>query len=136
MAAQQTPQTGQQGQELYAGTAGKAYTVFTEAGKTKLVLSTQQWTKVTLRLESAGPVAFGTSEDLMPVSSGKGRLLPTGQDVEVVMVPQTRLYLSADSFQRVGIQVEPYPWMWELFNKLKSLAPSIGSIFSQMLGRR
>lgn len=130
------PQTGQQGQELYAGIGNKAYTVLVDSTKTKLLLSVQQWTKVTLRLESAGPVAFGNQEDLFPLASGKGRLLSKDTDVIVTMVPQSRLYIASDSFQRVAVQVEPYPWLWEVYSKLKALAPTIGSLLSQVLGGR
>jgi len=97
------------------------YTIFTKAGGTKLILSVPYWSKLTFRLESAGPVAIGTREDLQPVNSGKGRLLPTGADVVVTVPPNNRVYMASTSMNRVSIQVETFPFLGAILTQLISL---------------
>jgi len=120
---------------LYTGIKTDVYTYFTAPGGTSLLLSLPHWSLVTLRLESAGPVTVGTREDLRPVGSGKGRLLPSNEDVKIVMVPLTRLYISADSLQRVSVQVEPYPWLFEILTAIRSVPPALTSMLARLLGR-
>jgi hypothetical protein len=120
----------------YTGLKTDVYTYLTVPGPTQLLLSLPHWSVVTLRLETAGPVSVGTREDLSPVGSGKGRLLPANEDIRIVMVPLTRLYIAADAVQRVAIQVEPYPWLFEILNAVKGVAPALSSMLSRLLGRK
>jgi len=129
-------QPGTTGPDLYTGIATNIYTVFTTPGQTDLLLSLPNWSLITLRLESPGPVSVGNQEELMPVGSGKGRLLPADEDVKIVMVPLTRLYIASDSLQRVSVQVEPYPWLLEILNGVRAVAPTISSMLARVLGRR
>lgn len=103
------------------------YTFFTVAGGTKLLLSVPQWTKITLRLETAGPVAVGTREQLDPVASGKGRLLPTDEDVVMMLGPNTRFFYAATGLQRVAIHVEAVPWLQAIFEALRAIHKVTGS---------
>ena len=117
--------------DVYAGLKTDVYTFFTKSSGTTLLLSLPNWSLVTLRLESAGPVAVGTIESLTPVGT-KGRLLPVNEDIKIVMVPLTRLFIAADSLQRVAVQVEPYPWLFEILNAVKALP----SLLGRLLGRK
>jgi hypothetical protein len=107
------------------------WTYFTRAtGITDLVYSTNpdDWIDVTLLLETAGPVAYGTRQDISPVTSGKGRLLVTGVEARIALPPASRLYIVADTINRVGIQVAPVPWQRQIHDLeaaiLKAIAPS------------
>lgn len=96
-------------------------TYFTEPdGQTKLVYSSDGWTKVTLALETPGPVAFGTKSDLGAVASGGGRLLPTNRDIELVMSPGTRLYFASDTIDRIAVQLQEIPFLAEILMAIQS----------------
>lgn len=93
------------------------FTYFTVAnGQTQLVFSANDidWAQITLHLETAGPVAFGMKQDLSPVASGKGRLLPVGADVIVTVPPSGRLYLVSNTINRIGVEIAPYPWLRDI----------------------
>lgn len=98
------------------------YVLFTVAGGTRLLVSVPQWTKITLRLETAGPVSVGTREQLDPTGSGKGRLLPTNEDVIVNLGPNTRFYYAAESLQRVSVHIEAIPWLQAIHEAVKGVA--------------
>lgn len=102
------------------------YTLFTKANGTKLILSLPYWCKITFRLESAGPVAIGTREDLQPVNSGKGRLLPANSDVVVVVPPNNRLYIASTSMNRVSVQVESFPYLSSILAQITHLVNKMG----------
>ena len=125
-------------EDQYTGIKSDQYTYFTQPGPTQLLLSLPSWSLVTLRLESPGPVAIGTREDLSPVGSGKGRLLPVDEDVKVVMVPLTRLYVVSNSVQRISVMAEPYPWLFELLTAIRKTPVVLGSVLQKLLtgGRR
>lgn len=84
-------------------------------------LSTE-WITVTCHLETAGPVAVGTAQSLAPVSSGKGRLLPSGADAVFQLSPGSRLYIISDTMNRVGVQIEPSPWLEQMFRLMQHSA--------------
>lgn len=69
------------------------------------------WTRVRVMLETAGPVAVGQSSDLFPVLSGKGQLLTTGVPMEFDVAKGNKLYIAAQSVNRVKLTVLPYPWL-------------------------
>jgi hypothetical protein len=97
--------------------ATDVFTYFTPAnGQTQLVFSANDtdWVDIIMNLETAGPVAFGTKQDLSPVASGKGRLLPTGVDVHLTLPPAGRLYMVSTTVNRVAMQVSPYPWLRDI----------------------
>jgi hypothetical protein len=100
------------------------YTYFTQpTGLTNLFYSTneREWVRITLNLETAGPVAVGTSQDIAPLGSGKGRNLPTGEDVEIILPPSHRLYILAETVDRVATTISPYPWLYQILATLERL---------------
>lgn len=69
------------------------------------------WARVTLTLETAGPVAVGNLTSISPVLSGKGQLLETDTPVSFWIAKGTRLYIAATGINRVKRVVEPIPWL-------------------------
>jgi hypothetical protein len=90
----------------------KIFTFFTTAGKTLNVYNGDRlWAKVTLTLETAGPVSVGEQADLQPVLSGRGLLLQTGIPAVFNVAKGNILYVAAASTNRIGVVVEAYPWL-------------------------
>jgi hypothetical protein len=85
------------------------FTLFTKIGGNHLVYSAEGWVRVVLRLETAGPVAVSTRQDVPPVLSGKGILLGV-DDITLVLSKGQRLFYSAEAVNRVRFVVEPIPW--------------------------
>jgi hypothetical protein len=95
------------------------YTYFTNAtGLSELLYSAEGWVRVGVRLETAGPVVVGTRDSVTPVLSGKGILLPSSGDTVTFTLPKgNRLFIAAESINRVKFVVEPIPWLEQiLFN--------------------
>lgn len=90
------------------------FTYFTIAGETKQLYAASRWTFVRLMLENAGPVSIGTKAQLTPVLSGRGILLVTDEWVEFTLAPGNRLYIAADSLQRVKVVLEPFAWQEQI----------------------
>jgi hypothetical protein len=84
-------------------------TYFTQIGTSRLLFSANFWCTVKLTLETAGPVAAGTREDVFPILSGKGVLLDTGLEEEWVLAKGDRIFIGAESINRVKFVVEPNP---------------------------
>jgi hypothetical protein len=117
------------------------YTYFTQpTGVSELLYSAETWVRLELALETAGPVAIGTRESVVPVLSGKGVLLsPAGEPLEFIMPKGNRLFIAAEAVNRVKVIVEPIPWLEQLlfqveqgFGGLKGL---LGGLFRKA-GRR
>ncbi len=82
----------------------------------------RQWAKITVTLETAGPVAIGNRADLFPVLSGKGELLATGVPTVIHMGKgNNRLYYAATAVSRLKLQIEPLPWLEEITSNLIEL---------------
>jgi hypothetical protein len=98
-----------------------AFTAFTKPNVTKLILNTppNAYMYVRLMLETAGPVAWGQLAGLLPVTSGKGRLLVQNVETRIELPPATRLYLASASPNRVGVTVGPVPYMQEILSALR-----------------
>lgn len=86
------------------------YTLFTEVGGTNLIYSAEQWVKITLRLETAGPVDVGMRQELTPVLSGQGTSL-NADDLVFTLAKGNRLYYAAAAVNRVRVVIEPIPWL-------------------------
>jgi hypothetical protein len=95
--------------ELNASTL--IYTIFTKAGDTQLIYSATNWVRIQLFLEDAGPVSFGTRQQIGPALSGKGCLLPTSEWVEFFLAKGDRLFLVAEGINRVKFICEQIPWL-------------------------
>ena len=114
------------------------YTYFTNAdGRSKLLYSAEGWVRIELALETAGPVSVGTRENLTPVLTGLGILLePDGEPVEFVMPKGDRLYIAAESINRVKFIVEPIPWLQQILGELQSGFGGIKGIMGAALRRK
>lgn len=92
-----------------------ANTYFTKPGPTRqLYTGDRSWAKVTLTLQTAGPVAVGPSATITPVLSGKGILLPTLVPVEFLVARGNKLWIASTAVNRVSIQIEEYPWLEQI----------------------
>lgn len=74
----------------------------------------RNWVRVTLTLETAGPVSVGNMSNLAPVLSGKGRLLQTGVPAEFYVAKGSRLWIESTGINRITRQVEALPWLEQL----------------------
>ncbi len=97
------------------------YTLFTKVGQQQpngtpiLYNNERQWARITVTLETAGPVAVGTRADLFPVLSGRGVLLATGVPTVFNMGKgQNRLYYAATAVSRLKVEIEAFPWLEEI----------------------
>jgi len=114
------------------------YTYFTQipdrTGASKLLYNSEGWVRATLRLETAGPVAVGTREEIAPVLSGKGVLLPPGDtdSVTFIIPAGQRLFITAEAVHRVKFTIEPVPWLEQILSGMgigfNSLAGLLGRI--------
>jgi len=83
-------------------------------GQTHLVYSAENWVRVKVTLETAGPVSVGTSQEISPVLGGRGRLLNTGQEYEAYLARGTRFYVASDTVNRLSLTIEPIPWLEQM----------------------
>lgn len=72
------------------------------------------WAKVTLTLETAGPVAVGQQSNLFPVLGGSGILLQTGVPFSWDVGKGTKLYIAATAVNRVSVLIQAYPWVEQI----------------------
>ena len=86
------------------------------------------WAKVTLVLETAGPVAVGQQANLYPVLGGTGVILTVDEPYEVIIAKGTRLYIASNSINRVKVKIEPLPWM-------EQITGLVGSLLGRLVGR-
>ncbi len=116
------------------------YTYFTKVpanGTETPILFTgdRLWTKVTLTLETAGPVVVGTVAQLQPVLSGKGIRLTTGQAREFFIAKGSKLYVQATAVNRVAVSIEALPWLEQITGYLAASASSVGESVASALQR-
>jgi len=103
-----------------------AYEMFTtEIGPSKVFYSADQWVKIELMLETAGPVAISTRAEITPVLSGRGRLLITNIPIEYILPKGSRLYYAAENINRVGVKIEPIPWAEQLSLEIRRAAAAL-----------
>lgn len=107
-------------------TKTRMYTYFTEAGETKLLYSAETWVKARLILEDAGPVAIGTDQNITPVLSGKGIVLPTGVEVEFYISRGDRIFIAAEAVNRVRFIIDPIPFLGSIQMALDAIVNLIG----------
>jgi hypothetical protein len=108
------------------------FTYFTKAdGETQLLYSAENWVRIKLTLETAGPVAIGTAANIAPVLSGAGRLLDTDEEYEVYLPKGNRFYIVSESVNRVAVTIEPVPWMEQLSNQQEMQTAGIQSAIAQ-----
>ncbi len=81
------------------------------------------WAQIILTLETAGPVAVGNSSQIVPVLSGKGQLLETGEPTSFFIAKGTRLYIASTSINRVKRVFQPIPWLENITGLIAPSAP-------------
>lgn len=79
----------------------------------------RQFADVTLELQTAGPVYVGTKQQILPLGSGKGQELLTGQPVTFTLAKGNRLWVAAGSVSRISVTIQPSAWL-ELLTGLVS----------------
>lgn len=84
------------------------------SNETQLLYSAENWVRIKLTLQTAGPVAVGTKQDIAPVLSGHGVLLDTDIPYEAFLAKGTRFYITSQTVNRVNVQIEPIPWLEQL----------------------
>jgi len=110
------------------------YTYFTQIGGTHLLYSAENWVRFSLELEDAGPVSVGTLAALNPVLSGRGALLQTDEVFgPYVLAKGTRLYVAAETVNRVKVVIEPIPWLEQLDLDLARVTAAIGASASTIV---
>lgn len=103
------------------------FDLFTFAiGTSELFYSANQSVKVTFILETAGPVVISTRAEVVPVLSGKGLSLRTGVPVTWHYPKGSRLYYGCAALNRVGIVIEPIPWMDQVVHEIRGVAKTVG----------
>lgn len=89
------------------------------------------WARVTLTLETAGPVAVGNQSNLVPVLSGSGQLLETDVPMTFVVAKGDRLFVAATGINRIKRVIEPFPWLENITAILTNIAASVGGVVGQ-----
>lgn len=108
------------------------YTYFTRAnGTTELLYSAENWVKIKLTLETAGPVAIGTAASLEPVTSGRGRLLDVNEEFETFLPKGTRVYIISETVNRVSVTIEPVPWLEQISNQQQANTSALSRVVAQ-----
>lgn len=83
------------------------------------------WARVVLTLETAGPVAVGDQSSIVPVLSGRGQLLATGEPTPFVIAKGTKLFIAATAVNRVKVVIEPVPWLEQITGLLGSFVDRV-----------
>lgn len=111
------------------------YTYFTKPnGKSELLYSAEDWVRAKFILETAGPVSVGTREDVAPVLSGKGILIPpSGEPLEFFLPKGDRIFIAANATNRVKFIVEPIPWFAKISYQISQVVSAVGNL--RFLGR-
>ncbi len=109
------------------------YTYLTGASGTfPLYNGDRLWARVTLVLETSGPVAVGTSENITPVLSGKGQLLETDVPMSYTIARGSRIYIAATAVNRVKVTIEALPWLEQITGTLGAIADGLSNLFSRL----
>lgn len=85
-------------------------TYFTKIGGNHLLYQAEGWVGLRIMLETAGPVAIGTRDDVEPVLSGKGITLVRDVEVAFPLAKGNRVFITAGAVNRVRLIIEPVPW--------------------------
>lgn len=94
----------------------RVYTWFTNASSATEILydGDRLWARVTVELQTAGPVVIGTDSNLTPVLGGKGVVLTPGEPRSVNIARGTKLYIASTAVNRVAVVVEAVPWLEQI----------------------
>ncbi len=103
-------------------------------GQTRRLYDAKLSVKVSMRLDTAGPVAMGTRHDLSPLLSGKGVLLNSEDWTDFELNLGDRLFIIAETVERVQFLIQPN-WQKIINETQKQSSRSIISVLRR-LGRR
>lgn len=110
-------------------------TYITKVGETDVVYDgSRLWAKVTLTLETAGPVAAGTKQNLLPVLSGAGIVLDTDVPIAFTISKGNQLYIAANAVSRIKIQIESFPWVEQIAGTVAQVADAATSFVKKYIG--
>jgi hypothetical protein len=71
-------------------------------------------------------VAVGMDQNITPVLSGKGILLPTNEQVEFYLSKGDRVFIAAESINRVRFITDPIPYLGQISMALSALGSLVG----------
>lgn len=111
------------------------YQTTVQSGAAVLYNGDRMWARVTLTLEGAGPVCVGEQANLFPVLSGKGVLLSTGVPTTFNIAKGNRLFIAANSVQRVKVVIEAYPFLETITGLLGAVASALKAPISAAVAR-
>lgn len=113
----------------------KASTYITNAGQSQILYNGDRvWARLTLVLETAGPVAVGDFSNLQPVLSGNGILLTTGVPITLDVAKGNKIYVAATGVNRIKVLVQPYPWLEQITALIGSVKAALSPL-ATLLGR-
>lgn len=137
VATVQTPAV-QSGQSEYRYEANTYFTKVPVVGEPPQIIynGDRLWARITLTLETAGPVAVGQNQQLTPVLSGKGQLLQTNVPTVFNVGKGNKIYVAATTVNRIKVCVEAIPWLETITGLLNSVLGSLGGSVVNLLTRR
>lgn len=100
----------------------------TTIGETFKFYTVNRDVRVTLILQTAGPVVVSTRAQVTPVQTGLGLTLVPLQPVTFALPRGSSLYYGASSVQRVSVIVEPIPWANTIAGKIDNVANAVGQV--------
>lgn len=108
----------------------QTYTFITTAGgqEQQLYTANVEWSRVTLVLETAGPVAVAFTQGFTPVLSGKGTLLTTNLPYVADVPRGSRLWIAANTVERVKVLVHPLPWLEQILGGILKVALGVARL--------
>lgn len=111
-------------------------TFITKIGPTEILYDgTRIWAQVTVTLETAGPVAIGTKQNITPVLSGKGILLETLEPKTITIAKGDKLFIASNAISRVKVEIQPVPWLEQLAGTLSQVPAGFTALFARLRGR-
>lgn len=105
------------------------FTYFTRpTAGTLLLYSAENWVRARLMLETAGDVVVATNrQNITPVLSGKGILLPFNVEITFPLSKNNRIFIASNTVNRVKFIIEPIPWQEQIALMLsKSIEAFLG----------
>ncbi len=115
----------------------EVYTTFTKAdGVTHILYNGDRlWAKVTVELETAGPVSVGTAAKLTPVLGGSGVLLQPDLPKSFTIAKGSKLSFASTSVNRVAVSIEPLPWLEQIAGSVRLVAERLERLLSSGIAK-
>lgn len=107
-----------------------------QAGTQILYTANRIWADVTVMLETAGPVAVGSADNLQPVLGGAGILLQPNIPRTFRLAQGSRLFIASTSVNRVSVQIDPVPWLYTITSKLSQGLDLLTQIFGALTAKK